>query len=416
LRQTNKLSPSTVKSKKKPGWYADGGNLYLQVTEASGDEGVTKSWLFRYMLNGRARGMGLGSVKDFTLKEARERARLARQKVADGIDPIEAKLVERDQARKEQDERITFKQAVDEYIEIHSSGWKNAKHRAQWRSSLDQYAASLMSREVRNIDDRIINDALRPIWTRIPDTAKRTRGRVKMVVKWVKDGKPLPTNATENGEKQPALPYEQIGEFMRELRSREGVSALALEFQILTASRPGAVATAPWSEFDLEEKVWTVSAKRPGTKLRGQDHKVPLSDRAIEILEKLPREKHNPHAFIGRAGKSLSDMALLQTVRRMNSERKKAGLPAFVDPKQEDREIVPHGFRSTFRDWAEEQTSFPNAVTEKALAHTVGNKVEAAYRRGDLFEKRTKLMDAWEKYCEKPKAAGGNVTPIRKRA
>ena len=412
MRQMNKLQPAVVAKIKEPGWYADGGNLYLQVRQVG--DSITKSWLFRFMLDGRARGMGLGSVNDFSLKEARERARLARQSVTDGIDPIEARLAGRDLARKEQSENITFKEAADRFIELHKGGWRNEKHRAQWRSTLDQYASALMARPVKAIDNAVINAALAPIWTKVPDTAKRTRGRIARIVKWVKDGQPFPTNATENGEKQPALPYEQIGDFLRDLRSWEGVSALALEFQILTASRPGAVATAPWSEFDLEERVWTVSAKRPGTKLRGKDHRVPLSDRAIEILKSLPHEKHNPHVFIGRAGKSLSDMALLQTVRRMNTERKKAGLPAYVDLRQDNRDIVPHGFRSTFRDWAEEQTSFPSTVAEMALAHTVKSKVEASYRRGDLFEKRRRLMQAWASYCsEQPKA--NNVTSIQGR-
>jgi integrase len=414
MREMNRLQPGKVAAMKQPGRFADGGGLYLQVSQVG--DGITKSWLFRYMLDGRARQMGLGSLKDFTLKEARERARVARQKIADGIDPIEARLAQRDLARKEQDENITFEQATNRFIELHEGGWKNPKHRAQWRSTLDQYASSLMKRPVKAIDNAVVNAALAPIWTKVPDTAKRTRGRIARVVKWVKDGQPLPTNAIENADNMPALPYEQIGDFLRDLRSREGVSARALEFQILTASRPGAVATAPWSEIDLDQGVWTVSASRPGTKLRGRDHRVPLCARALEILKSLPREKHNPHVFIGRAGKSLSDMALLQTVRRMNVERQKAGLPAYSDPRQDNRAIVPHGFRSTFRDWCSECTSFPSAVAEMALAHTVKNEVEAAYRRGDLFDKRRKLMDAWSGYCAEKPVRGNNVTSIRVRA
>ena len=414
MREMNKLQPGKVARIKEPGWYADGGNLYLQVTKVG--DGVTKSWLFRYMLNGRARGMGLGSVRDFTLKDARERARLARQKVADGIDPIDARLSEQDARRREALDNITFKDAADEFIRLQEKGWRNEKHRAQWRT-IANYAPSIMARLVKDIDPAVINAALAPIWAAVPDTAKRTRGRIARVVKWVKDGKPLPAGATENGaEKQPALPYEEIPEFLRELREREGASARALEFQILTASRPGAVATAPWSEIDLEQKVWIVSAARSGTKLRGKDHRVPLCARALEILKELPREKHNPHVFIGRAGKSLSDMALLQTVRRMNAERKKVGLSTFVDPNQDNREIVPHGFRSTFRDWAADRTSYPNHVVEMALAHTVRDRVEAAYRRGDLFDKRVKLMDAWASYCAEQRKARGNVTSIRARA
>ena len=416
MRATNKLAPKRVATIKHPGRYGDGGGLWLQVSKTG--KHVTKAWLFRFMLNGRARQMGLGSINTFSLAEARERAKKARQLVADGIDPIEARLAERDLSRKQQAERLTFREVAERYIELHEAGWRNEKHRAQWRSSLEQYAfPKLGPRPVKALDAAVINDAIAPIWARIPDTAKRTRGRIHSVVKWVKDGMPLPATVTaENGsEKQPALPYEQIPEFLRELRRREGIAARALEFQILTASRPGAVATAPWKEIDPKHGVWTVSASRPGTKLRARDHRVPLCDRALEILELLPREKNNPHIFIGRTGKSLSDMALLQTIRRMNEERKKAGLSAFVDTKQGGREIVPHGFRSTFRDWAADRTSYPNHVIEMALAHTIENKVEAAYRRGDLFEKRKRLMETWGSYCaEKPRPAAYNVTPLQR--
>jgi integrase len=376
---------------KSPGRYRDPDSrgLYLQVGRAGG-----RSWLLRYEIDGRERFMGLGSLADFTLKEARERARTARQKLADGVDPIEQRLAEQEARRAEEAANTTFKQAAEQYLALYGDGWRNAKHRQQWANTLATYVyPTLGMRPVRVIDAALINATLAPIWATIPETASRVKQRVERVIQWVKDGKPLPRpSAGRRVKHHKALPWQELPAFMAALRQRDGTSPRALEFLILTAARTGEVLGATWDEIDMKEKTWAVGAERMKA---GKPHRVPLSDRALEILKSLPREKGNPYVFIGGAkGKPLSNMALLQLMRGMGSE------------------YVTHGFRSTFKDWASEATSHPNAVSEQALAHTIGNAVERAYRRGDLFAKRVRLMRDWAAYCTRP-AGDGKVVPIR---
>lgn len=385
--------PLTIKKIEKlrtPGRYFDAHGLYLQVFGPN-----NRSWVFRYELEGRERWMGLGPVHTTGLVEAREAARRARQMVRDKLDPIETRLAERDAKRADERSKISFKDATKKFLDLHQDTWKNEKHRKQWQSTLESYAfPALGSRPVSAIDDALINEALAPIWLKIPETASRVRHRIKKTIAWVTEGMPLPAKlAKRKAKNHAALPYAEIPAFMAELREREGISARALEFLILNASRTGEVIGAIWGEFDLAEKIWTIPAERMKA---GKEHRVPLTDRSLEILASLPREKKNDFVFIGaRSGKGLSNMAMLELMKGMR--------PGFV----------PHGFRSCYKDWCADRTSFPNIVSEMSLAHTVQG-VEGAYRRGDLLQKRVKLAEAWCRYCATPPAKSeNNVTPIR---
>ncbi len=380
-------------AKLKPGRYRDPETrgLYLQV----GPTG-TRSWLFRFELNKQPeRSMGLGAYPDFSLKEARERARAARQLLTDGIDPIEARATARDAKRAEAIHNVTFRQAAKAYIAAHADGWRNGKHRQQWQNTLASYAfPALGERLVSGIDAAAINDAIAPIWQRIPDSAARTKGRIERVIQWIKDGKPLPKPAAAKRVRHhPAVPYRDIPAFVAELRARDGIAPLALQFLILTAARTSEVIGATWNEIDFEDAVWTV----PGARMKaGKLHTVPLTAAAIELLRAVPHEQGNPHIFIGgRSGKPLSNMAMLALMRRTHPD------------------YVPHGLRSSFRDWAGDMTNFPREVAEAALAHTLKDKTEAAYRRGSALDKRRKLMDAWARYCMSPAPTGEVVVPLR---
>jgi integrase len=392
-RGTSKLSAVAVAKAKKPGRYADGNGLYLQV----GPTG-TKSWLFRYMINGRAREMGLGPVSLIPLAEARVAALETRRKVHEGIDPLAEREEQQRQARIEQARAMTFSQCADAYIQAHRSSWRNDKHAAQWESTLKSYAAPIIGDlPVDAVDLRLVLAILEPIWRDKPETASRLRGRLETVLDWaavrgLRQGdnparwrghldKLLPARAkVKRVEHHAALPYAEIGAFMAKLRTREGIGSLALEFTILTAARTSEVLNATWGEIDRDAAAWTV----PGARMKaGREHRVPLSPRALAILTELGGGGDMEFVFPGnRAGKPLSNMVFLQLLKRMG----------YAD-------LTAHGFRSTFRDWAAEQTAFPREVAEAALAHVVADKVEAAYRRGDLFEKRRQLMEAWASWC-----------------
>jgi integrase len=416
------LTVDKVSKAKEPGRYGDGKGLYLQVTPAG-----VRSWILRYERDDtrpgregkrRERWMGLGSVADFTLAEARERARRARQLLADGIDPLDARRTERAkqlaEAAKAAATNVTFKEAAETYFKFHSPKWKNAKHRAQFLSTLKQYAFPVMSKvPVAAIDKTIVLKAIQPIWQDKNETASRVRGRIESVLDFAKvsgwrDGEnpaawsgnlahALPAPGTFTKVKHhAALPHTEVPYFVAQLVTREGMAARALEFLVLTAARTGEVIGARWGELDLNAKLWTIPASRMKAR---KEHRVPLSDRAVAILKKLPRE--SDFVFPGSSqGISISNMAMAQLLKRMGR-----------------LDITVHGFRSTFRDWAAEHTNYPNHVVEMALAHVIGDKVEAAYRRGDLFAKRARLMTDWAKYCmTKPIDAANNVMPMRARA
>ncbi len=386
MREANKLSAVKVARLKTPGIYCDGLGLWLQVSQFG-----TKAWIFRYTRHGRRRHMGLGALHTVSLAEARERARQARQILLDGDDPLEVNRKKRDEARTETAERILFKDAANRFLDLHETLWKNGKHKDQWKSTLKTYAyPTLGTRPIAAIDGALITETLSPIWTKKPETARRVKQRIERVIQWVRDGRPLPSKgASKRVKHHPALPFSDLPAFMAQLRNRDSVSARALEFTILTAARTSEVTGAKWAEIDLDDGVWTIPAERMKG---GKEHQVPLSKRAIAILENLPRERGG-YLFPGAKAKApLSNMAMLELLRGMDGNGS-----------------TVHGFRSTFRDWAGDRTNFARDVIEHALAHQIKDKAEAAYRRSAALDKRRQLMEAWAKYCSSPAHHFGEV-------
>ena len=403
-RPNNRLTDTFCKkSKLKRGTYADGGGLYLQVSKSG-----TKAWILRYMMSGVAHNMGLGDFERVTLKEARSKAMAAHSLIVDGIDPIEERKARKQALAAEKAKALTFKECAERYIAAHEASWRNEKHREQWKSTLARYAYPIIGGlSVSAIDTALVVKVIEALWATKPETATRLRGRVESVLNWAtvrgfRAGdnparwrghldKLLPARGKVKPVKHhAALPYAEIPTFMADLRSRDGISARALELTILTAGRTGEVIGARWSEFDIKAKVWTIPAERMKG---GREHRVPLNDRAVAILTALPREGDGDgFVFIGaRADRPLSNMAMLELMRGLR--------PGYV----------PHGFRSTFRDWAAETTNYQNHIVEMALAHVVGDRVEAAYRRGDLFEKRRRLMGDWARYCSRQASPDAEV-------
>lgn len=408
-REVGKLTALKVTRLREPRMYGDGGNLWLQV----GPNG-TKSWVFRYMLGGKEREMGLGPLHTVSLSDARTKAAECRRLCLDGVDPIEARKKTRAQARLDSARSITFKSAAESYIEAHKAGWRNDKHAAQWGATLKTYAyPHFGSLPVQGVDVAFVMKALEPIWSKKPETATRLRGRIESVLDWATArGYRIGENPArwrghlENllparkrvrkAQHHAALPYDDMSTFMEALRLQEGTGARALEFLILTATRTSETLGAKWDEIDLREGVWTLPAER----MKGhKEHRVPLAPEAVTVLKTMRETKQGDYVFPGlKADKPLSNMALLVLLRRM---------------KRTD--LTVHGFRSTFRDWAAERTNFPREVAEMALAHAVSDRVEAAYRRGDLFEKRRRLIEAWAKFCGTPKTAG-RVVAMKRRS
>ena len=406
-RTIHRLPPAAVKHA-KPGMHCDGGGLYLQaVTGASG--AIRKSWLFRFVEKGRERQMGLGSLETVSLAQAREKAGECRRQRQEGVDPIDARNSQRAAAAAENSKLMTFDQCAAGYIAAHRAGWRNTKHALQWKNTLATYVSPVFGKlAVRAIDVGLVIKALEPIWSAKPETASRVRGRIEAVLDWAaargfRDAdnparwkgrldKLLPRRSKVRAvEHHAALPYDKVGSFMVELREREGVAARALEFAILTATRTSEVLGAQWSEIDFGAKVWTVPA---GRMKGGREHRIPLASPAMAVLKRMAKAREGDHVFPGDRRAMLSNMALLMLLRRMGHG-----------------DLTAHGFRSTFRDWAAERTHFPNEVVEMALAHAISDKTEAAYRRGDLFEKRRKLMEAWAAYCEKWTTPSARLSP-----
>jgi len=418
MAKIGRLTALKVSRARAPGMYADGGGLYLQVTINGRDGEPAKSWIYRYMLHGKAREMGLGSLSAISLQDARVRVGEYRKLRHDGIDPIEARKAAREKAFLDLGKALTFKEAASKFIASHNAGWRNAKHAAQWTNTLGTYADPVMGGlSVQTIDTALVLKVLEPIWTSKPETASRLRGRIESVLDWAKVrgyrsgenparwrghlDKLLPARSKVRRVKHhAALAHADIPAFMEALRREEGTSARALEFTILAAARTGETLGATWAEIDLTGKVWIVPAPRMKA---GREHRVPLSDRMIAILNELKANgargtsQKTPEGFVfpgGKSGKPLSNMAFLMLLRRMGRD----GLTA-------------HGFRSTFRDWVSDRTNYPGEVAEMALAHSIGDKVEAAYRRGDLFERRRRMMTDWARYCDigEPTAQAGVV-------
>jgi len=409
-RKDNRLTAQMVKQVNAPRYYGDGGGLVLRVSDSG-----SKVWLYRYKAHGRVREMGLGPVRDVSLAEARDAAREARRLRRTGIDPIDAKRERKATARLDAAKMITFAQCATAYIENHRSAWTNPKHAAQWETTLRTYAYPVFGNlPVAAIDTALVVKVLDPIWSEKPETAGRLRGRVEAVLDFAKvrgyrDGEnpalwkghlsnALPAlRKVRKVKHHAALPYAEIGDFIADLREREGGAAAALEFAILTAARTAEALGARWSEIDMAEGIWTVPAERMKADV---EHRVPLSHEAMAVLRRMEAQKVNDVIFSGQTpGRALSNMALLMMLRRMNRD-----------------DITAHGFRSTFRDWAAERTGFPREVVEMALAHKVGNKVEAAYLRSELFEKRRLLMQRWGDFCDQPAAGGAAVVSPREGA
>ena len=406
---SNALTPLAVKNA-KPGRHADGGGLHLLVKESG-----ARSWVYRFMLNGKSRDIGLGTAgpDGISLADARDARDALRLKVKSGIDPLEERQREAAEAlataQAAQVAGITFKAVAETYIGANEGSWRNDKHRQQWKNTLATYVYPVIGElPVAEVGTAHVLQILEPIWKAKAETASRVRGRMETILDAAKargyrDGEnparwrghiaqilPVRSRLTRGHHK--ALPYDAIPAFVGALHQREAVAALALEFTILTAARTGEVIGAKWDEVDLDKAIWTIPASRMKA---GKEHRVPLSPRAVEIL-KATQGLRKEWLFPANKGGSMSGMAMSMLLRRMK-----------VD-------VTVHGFRSGFRDWSAECTGYAHEVAEMALAHTIENKVERAYRRGDLFDKRRRLMDDWATYCATIPAAGVNVTPIRK--
>lgn len=400
-RTISRLSALKVAQTRRPGMYADGDGLYLQVTSPA-----ARSWIFRYSLAGRKHEMGLGPLHAISLAEARDRARVCRRQLVDGIDPLAARADERARTTTNGAKAMTFDQCAEMFIKTHAAGWKSSVHHMQWETTLATYVSPVFgSLPVQAVDVGLVMKAIEPIWTTKPETAARIRGRIESVLNWAKargyrtGENPalwkghlqnlLPARGKVKAVKHhAALPFDQTAQFMFSLARQEGTAARALEFTIFTAARTGEIVGARWAEIDLHSRIWTVPALRMKS---NREHRVPLSEGAMAVLAKVTRRTPEDNVFEGRGGGCLSNMALLMLLRRM-------GHPT----------LTAHGFRSTFRDWAAERTNFQAEVAEAALGHVVGDKVEAAYRRGDFFEKRRRLMEAWAEFAKdasKPQGA-----------
>ncbi|MGE8658718.1 MAG: tyrosine-type recombinase/integrase [Achromobacter sp.] len=390
-RSINRLTAIGAARLEKPGLYSDGGGLYLQITAAG-----VKSWLLRYMRNGRARGMGLGPLHTISLAEARAKALACRQQLLEGIDPLEAKSAAKIAEKLSAANSITFDQCADAYIAAHQAGWRNAKHADQWTNTLRTYASPVFgTATVSLIDTPLVLKVLEPIWQTKTETATRVRGRIESILDWAtvrgyRTGENparwkghldhlLPKRSkVQRVKHHPALPYKDAPAFFQTLRAQSSNSQKALAFLILTATRTNETIGAQWKEIDLSAGTWTIPAERMKA---GKEHRVPLSKAALELLHEA-RTEHatgDDYVFVGqKVGRPLSNMAFLQLLKRMNRG-----------------DITAHGFRSTFRDWVGETTAHAREIAEAALAHTIKDKSEAAYARGDLFMKRLALMDDW---------------------
>lgn len=403
------LTPLAVKNA-KPGRHADGKGLHLLVKETG-----ARSWVYRFMLKGKSRDIGLGAAAGpdaVSLAKARDKRDEHRIKVKAGIDPLEERQREASEAlasaQAAQIAGITFKAVAETYIGTNEASWRNDKHRQQWRNTLASYVYPVLGElPVADIGTAHVLKVLEPIWQEKSETAARIRGRIEAVLDSAKargyrEGENparwrghiaqiLPARSRLTRGHHKAMPYDAIPPFMAQLREREAMAALALEFVILTATRTSEVLGATWAEVDLQKAIWTVPAARMKA---GKEHRIPLSPRAVEILEAVkPLDKAS--LFPANNGGKLSTMAMSMLLRRMKLD------------------CTVHGFRSGFRDWAAECTGYAHEVCEMALAHVIGNKSEAAYRRGDLFDKRRRLMADWATYCASDGAAGAKVSPIR---
>jgi integrase len=400
MARMGRLTALKIDKTRKPGVYADGGGLYLRVTP----EG-TKSWVYRFTLNGKARWMGLGSVALCGLQDARGKALDARRLCHEGVDPISARETQRASERLEAAKAITFRECAETYVKTHRISWRNAEHQRQWEATLADYANPVIGDlSVASVDTALVMKILEPLWARVPETASRLRGRIESILDWAR------VRGYRNGENPArwrghldkllpkkskiqkhltALAYTELPGFMMALREQDSRSARALEFVILTAARTGEALGARWDEIDIKTKTWVVP---PARMKAGKEHRVPLSPAAMRVIEQQANYRENALVFPGtRTDCSLKRTTMLMLLRRMRHGA-----------------LTTHGFRATFKTWAEEQTNFAPHIVEAALAHMNADKVEAAYQRGDLLERRRALMNHWGDYCSSPPVETSN--------
>lgn len=406
-RRPAPLTARKVDSLHKPGMIADGAGLYFRVTPTGG-----RGWIFRYMLDGKRRDLGLGPYPAVTLADARERALAARRQVVDKIDPVAERARAALERKKEAAKAMTFAQCAEAYMGAHRAGWRNARHAAQWPASLRDYVYPVIGElPVQAIDVALVMKIVEPLWNTKNETGTRVRGRIEVVLDWAaargyRQGENparwrghlenlLPKSSkVQRVEHHAALPYAKVAPVIADLRRQDSVGARALEFLILTAARLGEVIGARWNEINLADRIWTVPAERMKS---GREHRVPLSDSAIAIMEKMLAMRIDDSVFpSSKPGSRISYLPLSLALKKACTEK-----------------VTMHGFRSSFRDWVAEQTAFPTEVAELALAHQVGTKVEQAYMRSDLFDKRRQLAEAWANFCASPQDTG-SVVPIRR--
>lgn len=420
------LGAAEVRRIDRPGFHPVGGvpGLLLQVSPGGG-----RSWVLRVMVGQRRRGFGLGSFPAVSLGDARNKARELREKLAQGIDPVAERQAARAAHIAAQAKRLTFREAAEQYHATKEKEFQNAKHRKDWIGSLKRYAFIHIGEvPVGDVELPHVLKALEPIWEKKTETATRVRQRIESVLAWAavrgyRNGDnparwqgnldavlAKPAKVGKGKRHFPALPWQRVPEFLQDLRAREGMGARALEFAILTAARSGEIRGATWDEIDLSAKVWTIPADRMKA---GKPHRIPLSPAAVTLLESLPRMQGQPLVFPAVRGGKISDVTILATVKRMNATKEKEGGEQYTDPT-DGRPVVPHGFRSAFKDWARNRSSYPDEVSELALAHVNSDATRAAYARDELLPQRTKLMTAWADYCAEP-AKAGSVIPISQR-
>jgi integrase len=407
-RTINKLTAKTVAALSAPGYYGDGNGLWLQISKYG-----TKNWVYRFTLNSKSREMGLGPVTDIFLAKARQDIQGYRDQVRQGVDPIEARKADKQAKQKEAAKTKTFDECVASFLEAKESEWKNAKHRQQWENTLKTYARPVIGKlSVADVDTGLVLKILEPIWLTKTETATRVRGRIENVLDWATTREyrqglnparwrghletllPKPSKVSKI-DHHAALPFKLLGGFVKLLRKETCTAARALEFTILVVARTSEVLNAKWCEIDMDEKIWIIPAYRMKS---GKEHRIPLNERAIQLLEEMKKIKSNDYIFPGmKLGRPLSNMSMLAVLKRL-----------------ERSDLTTHGFRSTFRDWAGESTAYPREVIEHALAHQLKDKAEAAYARGTLFDKRKRLMADWANYCNTIQH-NGRVTSIREK-
>lgn len=407
-KKINKLSALKVKSITESGWYSDGRGLYLQVSKTG-----TKSWVYRYQIDGRERRCGLGSFLDVSLEQARRSAEACRQLRLENIDPIEHKRQLASQRRSDEAFAVTFKECAIAYINSHKAGWKNPKHEMYWRNTLETYSfPTIGNMSVNEIQTQQVLKVLEPIWMSKTETATRVRQRIENILDWAKVrgyrggenpalwrghlDKLLPKRVKIQKVRHfPAMPYLELPEYFQKLRNTETLAAKALAFIILNASRVGEVKAAKYSEVSLQDAVWTIPEERMKAH---REHRVPLCAESIQIVKELQNYRVDDYLFPSiKKGKNISDAAILKLL------------------KQDYPNLTVHGFRSTFRDWCAEMTNYPRELAESALAHVLKDQTEAAYQRGDLLLKRRKLMESWASYCIEKKNEGNVLTLNKKK-